>query len=487
MDSESSQAGSTRRRGSSLVQQIINEERIGIRRASPRRMPSDIPEAAHAESPHSYDEEDTNPVSSGSDWEMDDIRSDEGLEDDEETGLTAQDRQKRTRRKRRNTLADERIVPDSEISKEEERLASASFMRDAIINSILIGLWYTFSISISVPADYAPIAQSADGDTVEAPRKPLMTGWFYLTRIGPCGAATGLDIGLGNMSLKFISLTFYTMCKSSVLGFVLVFALLFRLEKPSLKVGAIILTMMAGVVMMVAGETAFSILGFILVMSAAFFSGFRWSLTQILLLRSPATSNPFSSIFFLAPVMFTALLVIALPVEGPIELVGGLRALAESRGVAGSIGIILFPGVLAFLMTASEFALLKRTSAVTLSVCGIFKEVLTISAAGVIFGDKLTPINISGLIVTIASIAAYNFMKMRTMRDDSKREAHEQMAAVESRRSLEESGKISKEHTRKASTAGGLIRNSLSLNIAPLLEQNNKDRASPVKRPEDLD
>jgi hypothetical protein len=150
MDSESSQAGSTRRRGSSLVQQIINEERIGIRRASPRRMPSDIPEAAHAESPLGYDDEDANPVSSGSDWEMDDIRSDEGLEDDEETGLTVQDRQKRTRRKRRNTMADERIVPDSEISKEEERLASASFMRDAIINCILIGLWYTFSISISV-------------------------------------------------------------------------------------------------------------------------------------------------------------------------------------------------------------------------------------------------------------------------------------------------------------------------------------------------
>ena len=127
--------------------------------------------------------------------------------------------------------------------------------------------------------------------------------------------------------------------------------------------------------------------------------------------------------------MFVALLVIALPVEGPIELVGGLRELGESRGIAGSIGIILFPGVLAFLMTASEFALLKRTSAVTLSVCGIFKEVLTISAAGLIFHDKLTTINISGLVVTIASIAAYNVMKMRTMRDDSKREAHEQMAA----------------------------------------------------------
>lgn len=41
-------------------------------------------------------------------------------------------------------------------------------------------------------------------------KKPLMTKWFYFTRIGPCGAATGLDIGLGNMSLKFISMTFYS-------------------------------------------------------------------------------------------------------------------------------------------------------------------------------------------------------------------------------------------------------------------------------------
>jgi solute carrier family 35 protein C2 len=42
------------------------------------------------------------------------------------------------------------------------------------------------------------------------PEKPVMTRWFYLTRIGPCGAATGLDIGLGNMSFRFITLTFYS-------------------------------------------------------------------------------------------------------------------------------------------------------------------------------------------------------------------------------------------------------------------------------------
>jgi solute carrier family 35, member C2 len=60
---------------------------------------------------------------------------------------------------------------------------------------------------------HGPIHLAAHGEGYSeetAEKGPLMTKWFYLSRIGPCGAATGLDIGLGNMSLKFISLTFYS-------------------------------------------------------------------------------------------------------------------------------------------------------------------------------------------------------------------------------------------------------------------------------------
>jgi solute carrier family 35 protein C2 len=57
---------------------------------------------------------------------------------------------------------------------------------------------------------HAPPSQRPRSQSPPDPSKPVMTRWFYLTRIGPCGAATGLDIGLGNMSLKFISMTFYS-------------------------------------------------------------------------------------------------------------------------------------------------------------------------------------------------------------------------------------------------------------------------------------
>lgn len=216
------------------------------------------------------------------------------------------------------------------------------------------------------------------------------------------------------------------MCKSSSLAFVLVFAFLFRLEQPSVKLILIIATMTVGVIMMVAGEIAFSALGFILVVSASFFSGFRWSLTQILLLRNPATSNPFSSIAFLAPIMFFSLLIIALPVEGPVELYKRYCSLAAQEGsdlVAAAI--LLFPGLIAFLMTASEFALLQRTSVVTLSIAGIFKEVVTIGASALIFGDQLTPINLSGLLVTIGSIVGYNYIKYAKFREEARQDVLE--------------------------------------------------------------
>jgi solute carrier family 35 protein C2 len=47
----------------------------------------------------------------------------------------------------------------------------------------------------------------------------------------PNGACTGLDIGFSMMSLVFISLSFYTMCKATVPLFLLAFAFMWGIEK----------------------------------------------------------------------------------------------------------------------------------------------------------------------------------------------------------------------------------------------------------------
>lgn len=221
------------------------------------------------------------------------------------------------------------------------------------------------------------------------------------------------------------------MCKSSALAFVLLFAFVFRLETPTLRLVTIIAVMTIGVVMMVFGEVKFHLGGFILIISAAFFSGFRWALTQILLLRNPATSNPFSSIFYLAPVMFASLFLLGFMVEGFIPLIEGVVTLQGEWGTFMTPAFLLFPGCIAFLMTASEFALLKRTSVVTLSIAGIFKEVVTISAAALVFEDRLTPVNFVGLLTTMVAIFAYNWFKIQKMRREAQAEVHKQHHMLE--------------------------------------------------------
>lgn len=74
--------------------------------------------------------------------------SDEDLHDDEETGLTAKDRKRKQRKRRRNTLLDQRIAHDK-IS-EEKREADQTVVRKLVINGALIGLWYLFSLCISL-------------------------------------------------------------------------------------------------------------------------------------------------------------------------------------------------------------------------------------------------------------------------------------------------------------------------------------------------
>ncbi|GJN73118.1 triose-phosphate Transporter [Purpureocillium lilacinum] len=394
-----------------------------------------------------------------------DSSSDEDLHDDEEMGLTSKDRSRKQKKRRRNTRLDNRVAREK-ISADEAREADKLVVKDVAVILLFILLWYIFSLSISlynkwmfdknnlnfafplfttsfhmlvqfflsgtvlyfIPSLRPHNGHNSDGGRsrheTEPNSSPLMTKLFYLTRIGPCGISTGLDIGLGNASLKFISLTFYTMCKSSSLAFVLLFAFVFRLETPTWRLVAIIATMTAGVVLMVFGEVEFKLGGFFLVISAAFFSGFRWALTQILLLRNPATSNPFSSIFFLTPVMFVTLISLAIPVEGVSALWEGLKTLTNEWGVVMTPLFLLFPGCIAFCMTASEFALLQRTSVVTLSIAGIFKEVVTISAAALVFGDKLTLINFFGLITTISAIVAYNYIKITKMREKAQQVAH---------------------------------------------------------------
>ncbi|GAA5823356.1 hypothetical protein JCM11251_007578 [Rhodosporidiobolus azoricus] len=335
---------------------------------------------------------------------------------------------------RRSTRAGGFDAASDEAEKERLRVL---WWRSASINVLFILAWYCFSTLISVYNKWMfsedhynfpyPLFVTSVHMLVQFCLSALTLSIFthlrptsrpaagdYGTKVAPCGMATGLDIGLSNLSLRTITLSFYTMCKSSSLAFVLLFAFLFRLEIPSWRLVGIILIITAGVILMVSTETQFHFVGMVEVLTASALGGLRWSLTQLLLDKdSMGMGNPIATLFWLAPVMGTTLATCSIIFDGWGNVFGQEEFFGSFSATIRTIGAIIFPGFLAFAMNVTEFGLIQRTSVVTLSVAGIFKEVAVIFLSTVLFGDELTPINVSGLCVTIFGIALYNYLKYR--------------------------------------------------------------------------
>lgn len=89
------------------------------------------------------------PAHDRDDWSQQSF-SDEDLHDDEELGLTAQDRARKQKQRRKLTRLDQRIAREKNLSVDEQKEADKSVMRRLMINGGLILLWYIFSLSISL-------------------------------------------------------------------------------------------------------------------------------------------------------------------------------------------------------------------------------------------------------------------------------------------------------------------------------------------------
>jgi hypothetical protein len=91
------------------------------------------------------------PMSTSEPLEMIDVLSDSdagsGSEMDEETGLTKRERRQK---KRQHDQLDVRIGEHIPVSKHEARLADRDVVKKLLVNSVLILLWYFFSLAISI-------------------------------------------------------------------------------------------------------------------------------------------------------------------------------------------------------------------------------------------------------------------------------------------------------------------------------------------------
>jgi solute carrier family 35 protein C2 len=226
----------------------------------------------------------------------------------------------------------------------------------------------------------------------------------YLWVAIPCGLVTSFDVGLSNLSLVTISITFYTMVKASTPVFVLAWAYVFGIERITINLLIVVAIIAAGEFLTVLGEVEFQLSGFILCLLASVMSGARWTLVQLKLQTlDPPLKTTFAAMKMLAPSMFVSMFIISLCLERPWNkfknLDGGQILHILSLGSVGAS--------FAILMILCEFYLIMYSSAVILMIGGVLKEMVTIVMGVTFFHDELNGINLAGCFVVFLGIVYY--------------------------------------------------------------------------------
>ncbi|OBA27511.1 TPT-domain-containing protein [Hanseniaspora valbyensis NRRL Y-1626] len=388
---------------------------------------------------------------------------------------------------------------------------------------LLVACWYASSITISLYNKHII-------STLQIPYPLLMTSFhqlilylltlLYITFIQPAtteshripwkfklpvAICTALDVGLSNLSLKYVTLTVYLVIKTSSLAFVLFFSIVMKLEKFDWRLLGIVVVMMGGVV----GMTLFNdsgnsnpqederrreyensaadfILGVILVLGSAFLGGLRWVVTQLILRtnknvtndrdgeeddaaiiahaeagesfvplenrvsrlqkkRMAKKKNPIRTIKQLAPISSLTLVITSLFVEKPDIGFFYSKITFEHKGnilyILNGFLLLLFPGLLVFILTLSEYSILQKTnSSLTLSILGILKEVVTILLSMLVLRERLSKGfgQWISMIVIIGDAVAYNAFRVYQDRQDAKLNENVGDRLLEEQRGFEE-------------------------------------------------
>jgi len=294
-----------------------------------------------------------------------------------------------------------------------------------LLTSIHFFVQWTFSYTVS-----SIFPQTFGGDVVKN-----MSWSTYLSTSLICGCVTSFDVGLSNMSLVYISITFYTMIKASSPVFVLIFASIMGIEKITLPLVGVVLTISLGEFLTVRGEKGdFSHIGLILCICASMLSGLRWTTVQYKLSTlDPPLKTTISTIRVISSSMFVSMFILSFIIEKPwitlapsenntyfIDFQHGIQTV--SMGIAGAF--------LAICMILCEFYLIMKSSAMVLMIGGVIKEMVTIFVGVEAFHDTLNLINIIGCCVVFSGVIMYKIIYMKE-KERKQKEKYRQIAEDE--------------------------------------------------------
>lgn len=244
------------------------------------------------------------------------------------------------------------------------------------------------------------------------------TWWMQVV---PIGVGTAVDIVLSNIGYLYLSVSFITIIKSAGPVWLLIWSFVLKLEQPNVPLVVVIVLICAGAWLAVADfsgedaevqdekEASDTALGIFLVGLATAASGMRWAMAQLLIQAGFTKMHPVAALRFTAPVCALTILPGFLFIEA--STLSQSEFLEDSTLIATGAGLMALAALMALALILAEFQIINVYSAVTMTIGGVVKELLTISMAVAFFAEDLTWNNLVGAGLVIVAVLYYSYHK----------------------------------------------------------------------------
>eukprot|EP01102_Stenamoeba_stenopodia_P001505 TRINITY_DN112_c0_g1_i2.p1 TRINITY_DN112_c0_g1~~TRINITY_DN112_c0_g1_i2.p1 ORF type:complete len:348 (+),score=33.25 TRINITY_DN112_c0_g1_i2:227-1270(+) len=238
---------------------------------------------------------------------------------------------------------------------------------------------------------------------------PLKFKEDIIPKIVPLAAVFCINIVLGNISLRWVPVSFMQTVKSLVPAFAVMLQVLFFRENVSLPSAtyASLIPIVGGVALASTTEVNFDMVGFGSALLAAFVTALQTMLTGKLL---KTELNPMNLMFYLTPVSFMLLI----PFCNMYEYEG----IKEWQKTSDNwpVVVLFLSGFIAFLLNVSSFLVIKNTSPLTYTVAGNCKVIFSVIVSVIIFKNAITIWNGIGCTITLCGVVWYNSIRYRLSR-----------------------------------------------------------------------